>query len=128
MEELRTAIKEPMKVAPTRIVWIHESLEDEGAARKLIHPVGESPTRGVAQLAAVVLSGVWGEVTRQTEARTYKPRRPGGDAGSVAQEASDGWGRNMKRTLQRRYPDPLRAPVTECSAPRWERGTPSLSS
>ena len=57
-EELDTVIKEPMTVAPTRNVWIHESLEDEGAARKPIHPVGESPTRGVAQLAAVVLSGV----------------------------------------------------------------------
>ena len=57
-EELEAAIKEPMKVAPTRNIWIHESLEDEGAARKLIHPVGESPTRGVAQLAAVVLAGV----------------------------------------------------------------------
>jgi hypothetical protein len=48
----------PMTVALTRNVWIHEGLEDEGAARKPIHPVGESPTRGVAQLAAVVLSGV----------------------------------------------------------------------
>jgi hypothetical protein len=57
-EELEAAVKEPMTVAPTRNVWIHESLEDEGAARKPIHPVGESPTRGVAQLAAVVLSGV----------------------------------------------------------------------
>ena len=56
--ELEAAIEEPMKVAPTRNVLIHESLEDEGAARKPIHPVGESPTRGVAQLAAVVLSGV----------------------------------------------------------------------
>ena len=50
--------KSRMRVAPTRNIWIHESLEDEGAARKPIHPVGESPTRGVAQLAAVVLSGV----------------------------------------------------------------------
>jgi len=50
-----------------------------GAARKAIHPVGESPTRGVAQLAAVVLSGVSKEVTREAEARTYKSRRPGID-------------------------------------------------
>jgi len=49
------------------------------AARKAIHSVGESPTRGVAQLAAVVLSGVSKEVTRETEARTYKSRRPGRD-------------------------------------------------
>jgi hypothetical protein len=32
-EELEAAIKEPMGVAPTRNVWIHESLEDE--ARRL---------------------------------------------------------------------------------------------
>ena len=29
IEELEAAIKEPMTVAPTRNVWIHESLEDE---------------------------------------------------------------------------------------------------
>jgi hypothetical protein len=29
-EELEAAIREPMKVAPIRNVWIHESLEDEG--------------------------------------------------------------------------------------------------
>jgi hypothetical protein len=29
VEELEAAIKEPMTVAPTRNVWIHESLEDE---------------------------------------------------------------------------------------------------
>lgn len=28
-EELEAAIKEPMTVAPTRDIWIHESLEDE---------------------------------------------------------------------------------------------------
>ena len=56
-EELEAVMKEP-KGVPSREVWMHESLEDEGAARKPIHPVGESPTRGVAQLAAVVLSGV----------------------------------------------------------------------
>lgn len=28
-EELEAAIKAPMRVAPTRIIWIHESLEDE---------------------------------------------------------------------------------------------------
>jgi hypothetical protein len=28
-EELEAAIKEPMNVAPTRNIWIHESLEDE---------------------------------------------------------------------------------------------------
>ena len=28
-EELEAAMNEPMKVAPTRNVWIHESLEDE---------------------------------------------------------------------------------------------------
>jgi hypothetical protein len=33
LDELEVAIKEPMKVSPTRIVWIHESLEDE--ARRL---------------------------------------------------------------------------------------------
>ena len=49
------------------------------AARNAIHSVGGSPTRGVAQLAAVVLSGVSKEVTRETEARTYKSRRPGRD-------------------------------------------------
>jgi hypothetical protein len=32
-EELEAAIKEPMTVAPTRDIWIHESLEDE--ARRL---------------------------------------------------------------------------------------------
>jgi len=32
-EELDAAIKEPMRLAPTRNVWIHESLEDE--ARRL---------------------------------------------------------------------------------------------
>ena len=32
-EELEAAIQEPMNVAPTRNVWIHESLEDE--ARRL---------------------------------------------------------------------------------------------
>ena len=32
-EELEAATKEPLKVAPTRNVWIHESLEDE--ARRL---------------------------------------------------------------------------------------------
>jgi hypothetical protein len=32
-EELEAAIKEPMRVAPIRNVWIHESLEDE--ARRL---------------------------------------------------------------------------------------------
>jgi len=57
-EELETIMREPTGATPTRNIWIHESLEDEGAARKPIHPVGESPTRGVAQLAAVVLSGV----------------------------------------------------------------------
>ena len=57
-EELGSIIREPTGVTPTRNILIHESLEDEGAARKPIHPVGESPTRGVAQLAAVVLSGV----------------------------------------------------------------------
>ncbi len=29
VEELEAAIKEPMRVAPTRAVWIHEDLEDE---------------------------------------------------------------------------------------------------
>ena len=32
-EELEAAMKEPMKVAPTRTVWMHESLEDD--ARRL---------------------------------------------------------------------------------------------
>ncbi len=59
---------------PTSTCWV-----PMGAARKAIHPVGESPTRGVAQLAAVVLSGVSKEVTREAEARTYKSRRPGRD-------------------------------------------------
>jgi hypothetical protein len=30
VEELEAAIKEPMMVALTRNIWIHESLEDEG--------------------------------------------------------------------------------------------------
>ncbi len=33
MEELEVVIKEPMRLAPTRNVWIHEGLEDE--ARRL---------------------------------------------------------------------------------------------
>ena len=33
VEELEAAIREPMRVAPTRNVWIHESLEAE--ARRL---------------------------------------------------------------------------------------------
>jgi hypothetical protein len=33
LEELEAAIEEPMNVAPTRNVWIHESLEDK--ARRL---------------------------------------------------------------------------------------------
>lgn len=33
IEELEAALKAPMKVAPTRRVWIHESLEDD--ARRL---------------------------------------------------------------------------------------------
>ncbi len=32
-EELEAAMKQPMKVAPTRNVWIHESLEDETRRR-----------------------------------------------------------------------------------------------
>ena len=32
-EELAAAIKEPMMIAPTRDIWIHECLEDE--ARRL---------------------------------------------------------------------------------------------
>ncbi len=37
-EERKAAIKEPMRVAPTRKVWIHESLEDE--ARRTLGGVG----------------------------------------------------------------------------------------
>ena len=44
---------------------------------------------------------------------------------SVAQETSDGWGRNIKRTLQRRESRPPRAPGSECSAPRWGVRVPS---
>ena len=40
-EELEAAIEEPMKVAPTRNVWIHEGLEDQ--ARRL----GGRPTESV---------------------------------------------------------------------------------
>ncbi len=29
IEELKAAIREPMRVAPTRNIWLHESLEDE---------------------------------------------------------------------------------------------------
>ena len=38
LEEFEAALKVPMKVAPTRRVWIHESLE--GDARRLWEEVG----------------------------------------------------------------------------------------
>lgn len=49
------------------------------AARVTIHPAGERPARGIAQLVAVALSGVSKEVTREAEARMYKSRRLGID-------------------------------------------------
>ena len=38
-EELDAAIKEPMRVAPTRNVWIHERLEDEAQAEVGRHKI-----------------------------------------------------------------------------------------
>lgn len=43
----------------------------------------------------------------------------------VAQEACNGGSRSIKRTLQRRDPDPLRASATKCSAPQWAMKVPS---
>lgn len=50
-----------------------------------------------------------------------------GGRGRLAQGASNPWGRSMKRTLQRRYADPPRAPHGECSRPAVEMGAPSPS-
>ena len=43
LEELEAALKAPMKVAPTRSVWIHEFLE--GDARRLWEGMRESQSR-----------------------------------------------------------------------------------
>lgn len=45
-----------------------------------MHRAGGNPVRGIAQLAAVALSGASKEVTHEAKARMYRSRRPGGDA------------------------------------------------
>jgi hypothetical protein len=66
-EEIEAAIQEPMRVAPTRNVWIHECLKDE--ARRGVGDDGDKPCGDAARLGGnalfpygpVVLydSGMW---------------------------------------------------------------------